>query len=63
MLNNVSHLSFLLADVEAFVKPVAVIPDIGGQPNSYFALREQASWKEMFTQWLESPRVDGEMED
>ena len=37
--NNVSHLSFFLADVEAFVKPVAVIPDIGGQPNSYFALR------------------------
>ena len=62
-LNNVSHLSFYLADVEAFVKPVAVIPDIGGQRNGYFLLRERASWKEMFEQWLESPRVDGEMED
>ena len=62
-MNNVSHLSFLLADVEAFVKPVAVIPDIGGQPNSYFALQERANWADMFTTWLDTPFVDGEMED
>ena len=62
-LNNVSHLSFFLADVDAFVDPVAVIPDLGGQPNGYFLLRERAGWSEMFTKYLEAPRVQGEMVD
>ena len=62
-LNNVSHLTFYLADVEAFVKPVAVIPDLGGPPNGYFALHERATWKKMFTDWLELPREEGEMDD
>ena len=62
-LNNVSHLKFCLADVEAFVKPLAVIPDLCGQANDYFVPRERASWAEMFTAWLESPPVAGEMEE
>ena len=43
--------------------PVAVIPDLGGQPNGYFLLRERAGWKDMFTKYLEAPRVQGEMVD
>ena len=63
MLNNVSHLTFYLASTEAFVKPVAIIPDIGGQPNSYFMLKPRASWREMFESWLEQPAVEGEMDE
>ena len=34
--NRVSHLRFYLADAEAFVEPVSVVPDIGGPPNNCF---------------------------
>ena len=34
--NAVSSMSFLLADVEAIVQAIAVVPDIGGAPNAYF---------------------------
>ena len=50
---NVSHLKFYLVDVEAFVKPVCVVPDIGGAPNAYFLLKDRAEWKTDFEEWLE----------
>ena len=44
---------FFLADVEAIVKPLAVIPDIGGPPNAYFWVKDQESWWQDFTEFLE----------
>ena len=51
--NRVSHLSFYLADVEGIVKPVAVIPDLGGAPNSYFMVKDRETWKTDFMDFLE----------
>ena len=57
------NLKFLLVDVEAFVKPAAVIPDIGGSPDSYFLLKDRSEWKEDFVKWLREPHNLDEMLD
>ena len=49
---NVTKLTFYLADVEAFVEPIAVVPDIGGPPNAYFVCKNRAKWREDFVEWL-----------
>ena len=36
----VSHLKFYLVDIETFVKPIAVILDLDGDANAYFALKD-----------------------
>ena len=41
--------------LQAFVRPIAVIPDLGGQPNGYFLLKDRSIWREDFESWLESP--------
>jgi len=46
---------FYLADVEAFVEPIAVIPDVGGNINSYLQLRRRCYWREDFIKWLKRP--------
>lgn len=51
---RVKRLNFYLADVEAFVEPVTVIPDVGGAANGYFVMRQRVKWREDFTKWLES---------
>ena len=51
--NKVTSLVFYLADVEAFVEPVAVVPDIGGPPNRYFAVKARAEWAADFELFLE----------
>ena len=51
----VSKLKFYLADVEAFVDPIVVIPDIGGRATDYFLLKNRTQWQELFVEWLESP--------
>ena len=53
--NRVSHLTFYLADVEAFMEPISVIPDIGGAPNDYFVVRDRDNWKQAFSAWLHTP--------
>ena len=58
--SRVAKLKFYLADVEAFVEPVAVIPDIGGPPNRYFVVKSRACWEEDFEQWLEKDHEDYE---
>ena len=46
----------LIIYIEAFfVRPIAVIPDLGGQPNGYFLLKDRSIWREDFESWLESP--------
>ena len=42
--NMVTMLMFFLADVEAIVKPLAVIPDIGRLPIAYFWVKDCESW-------------------
>ena len=53
--NAVSHMQFYLADVEAIVKAIAVIPDIGGQPNAYFMVKDRETWRTDFIAFLEKP--------
>jgi hypothetical protein len=47
------NLRFYLANVEAFVKPIAVIPDLGGALNAYFLVKDRESWAIDFTKFLE----------
>jgi hypothetical protein len=54
----VTKLKFYLADVEAFLKPLAVVADIGGPPNAYFMIKSRSEWKEDFEEWLEEPDHD-----
>ena len=61
--NRVSHLELFLADVKSFVSPAAVIPDLGGQPNDYFLVKERVKWGEDFVSWLRTPSADDNMED
>ena len=49
---RVTKLKLYLAEVEAIVAPLAVIPDIGGPPNGYFVVRHHRQWQEDFVQWL-----------
>ena len=49
---------FYLADVEAFDDPAVVIPDIGGEPNAYFLLKNRTQWCEQFVEWLGDPQED-----
>jgi hypothetical protein len=53
--NAVSHMKFYLADVEAIVKAIAVIPDIGGPPNAYFMDKDRETWRIDFMDFLERP--------
>lgn len=52
---TVTQLKFYLAEVEAFVAPMVVIPDIGGAPNAYFYVKNRMCWREDFEDWLETP--------
>lgn len=49
---------FYLADVDAFVKPAAVVPNIGGAINEYLWLTPRSTWHTFFEEWLESPLED-----
>ena len=51
---QVSHLKFYVVSVEAFAKPVVVVPDLGGQPNDYFLIRDRAKWSKDFANWLDT---------
>jgi hypothetical protein len=51
----VSKMKFYLADAEAFTNPCIVVPNLGGQSNSYFWVQNRDSWAEGFTLWLREP--------
>jgi hypothetical protein len=62
--NAVSQLKFYLADVEAIVQAIAVIPDIGGPPNAYFLVKDRETWRTDFMAFLERPLdLDAEISD
>ena len=44
-----------MVTIEAFVKPVAVLPDLDGDSNAYFALKDRTEWRNDFVNWLEEP--------
>lgn len=47
---------FFLADVEAFQKPIVVVPNIGGKSRrDYFIVKQRGEWVEMFEDWLDDP--------
>ena len=48
----VTRLSFWLVDVEAFLHPITVVPDIGGKPNEYIMVKTREDWKDDFEEWL-----------
>ena len=54
---------FYLADTEAFVRPCAVVPDIGGPPNRYFLVKQRSQWHKEFIVWVERPHNEDEMSD
>lgn len=60
---NVTDLCFYLADVEAIVDPLVVIPDIGGAPNAYFVVKGRSEWRELFIKWLEAPHYHDDMQE
>ncbi len=59
---NVVRAKLYLADVEAIVAPVSVIPDIGGLPHDYFVVKNASQWRDNFIDWLESDPVHDVME-
>ena len=50
----ISHRKCYLADVEAIVGPVAVIPNLGAEPNVYLEVKSRSSWASDFTKFLQS---------
>ena len=52
--DHVSHLKFFLANVETFVEPVSVIPNVGGGPNECFLVKKRTDWVDDFIDWLEA---------
>ena len=61
--NQVTGRVFFLADTEAFVKPCAMIPDIGGPCNRYFLVKSRDEWVKEFTHWLLRPHHEDVMSD
>jgi hypothetical protein len=52
--NNLAiSMKFYLADVEAIVRPIAVIPDIEGPSNAYFYVKDRETWRKDFVEFLE----------
>ena len=47
---------FYLADVEAFVEPIVVIPDVGSVPRcKYFQVKSRSEWAKDFIEWIKMP--------
>jgi hypothetical protein len=55
--NAVTKLSFWLVDVESFLAPITLVPDIGGAPNAYFLVKSRLQWREDFEEWLEDGQI------
>jgi len=52
---RVTKLRLYLADVEAFVDPITVVPDIGGPANAYFHCKSRDDWRKDFIEFLHQP--------
>ena len=56
--------SLYLADVDAIVEPVVVVPNIGCEDKrSYFQVRSRAKWSEDFLRWVQEPHTLDEIDE
>ena len=47
---------FYVVDVESFVRPIVVIPDIGAVPKcQYLMMAPRSQWAEDFVEWIKVP--------
>ena len=60
---NVEGRKFYLAETDAFVRPCAVVPDIGGPQNRYFMVKSRDEWHKEFIAWVERPHHEDNMDD
>ena len=58
-----SSLKFFLANVEAFARPAAIMPDIGRLEMACFVVEQRSKWKNDFAQWLQQPHKLDAMPD
>ena len=54
---------FYLANTEAFDAPCACIPDVGGPPNRYFAVKSRQHWSDDFLDWVRMTHEGDEMDE
>ena len=60
---TIADRQFYLADVEAIVDPLCVIPDVGSEDKCrYFVVAARNKWSDMFVKWLEAPHKGDEDE-
>ena len=52
---------FYLASTQAFVEPIAVVPDIGGLRNRHLQCKPRREWSDLFVDWLRAPHKDDRM--
>ena len=53
---------FYLADVDAIVSPVCVVPDIGTK-EGYFVVKPRSEWVDIFIDWARAPPEEDDMTD
>jgi hypothetical protein len=53
---NVLQRRFFLVDVETFVRPVVVIPNVGTK-TEYLMMKPKVEWSEDFIKWIESKHI------
>jgi hypothetical protein len=58
----VTGMKLYLAEVEAIADTAIVVPDIGGPANAYLLLRNRELWSKMFTDWLDYPNAEDDMQ-
>jgi hypothetical protein len=55
---------FWLSDVEGFVSPLCVVPDINSVDIfRYFEVQPQRDWHKVFLDWLEAPTIEDDMNE
>lgn len=61
---KIKERQFYLANVEAFVSPIMVIPDVGSDHKSkYLAIKARQEWSDMFVEWLKEDVNEDLLED
>ena len=61
---NIAKRQFYLADVEAFLHPVTVIPDVGSENKlRYLQVKARKEWADCFLRWVKDPHDLDEMDD
>ena len=59
---NVLGRMFYLADTNAFVSPLAVVPDLGGPKNRFFVMEPRDKWVDFFEAWVNLPHTHHKMD-